>query len=84
MAAVSVQALNRFYNRSNDAIVANWMTREDRELAIADNLAYVDGGRGRRPRDQHRNQCALVYVGFSQGVGDGVSSGGIWSCRQRP
>ncbi len=37
---VSVQALNRFYTRAND-VVANWMTREDRDHAIADNVAYV-------------------------------------------
>jgi predicted esterase len=65
--AVSVQALNRFYNRSNDSIVANWMTREDRELAIADNLAYVTGVvaaiRTSRPTNER-----LVYVGFSQGA----------------
>ena len=65
--AVSVQALNRFYNRSNDAIVASWMTREDRELAIADNLAYVTAVvaeiRASHPTSEH-----LVYVGFSQGA----------------
>jgi hypothetical protein len=37
---VGVQALNRFYDRANN-VVASWMTKEDRELAIADNVAYV-------------------------------------------
>ena len=36
---VAVQALNRFYAR--ERIVANWMTSQDRELAIEDNIAYV-------------------------------------------
>src|SRR5258705_3980033 len=38
---VSIQGLHRFYNRAHDVVIANWMTSEDRELAIADNLAYV-------------------------------------------
>src|SRR5262245_61664548 len=66
-AAVSIQALSRFYNRSNNAIVASWMTREDRELAIADNLAYVTSVvaavRASQPISER-----LVYVGFSQGA----------------
>jgi hypothetical protein len=37
---VAVQALHPFYTKS-ERVVASWMTREDRELAIADNLAYV-------------------------------------------
>ena len=37
---VSVQALNRFYSKGGD-VVANWMTKQDREQAIADNVAYV-------------------------------------------
>src|SRR5262249_56383933 len=38
---VSIQGLHRFYNRRADEVVASWMTRQDRELAIADNIAYV-------------------------------------------
>ena len=40
---VSVQGLHRFYQRRTNEVIASWMTRQDRELAIADNLAYVDG-----------------------------------------
>jgi predicted esterase len=39
---VSIQALNRFYTRGDAKVVASWMTREDRDQAIADNIAYVD------------------------------------------
>ena len=35
---VAIQALHPFYTR-DERIVANWMTRQDREQAIADNLA---------------------------------------------
>lgn len=66
-ALAAVQALHPFYRASTGEVVASWMTRLDRELAIADNLRYVaevvaDAGRRAgisRP---------LVYVGFSQGV----------------
>jgi predicted esterase len=62
---VSVQALHRFYTRTN-AIVASWMTREDRELAIADNVAYV-GGVLDDVRQRYQVGAALVFEGFSQG-----------------
>lgn len=63
---VSAQGLHRFYNLKTNEVVANWMTREDRELAIADNVAYVaavveEVTRGQTP-------MALAYLGFSQGV----------------
>src|SRR5262245_30774115 len=38
---VSVQGLHRFYARGQ-RVVSSWMTREDRELAIDDNIAYVN------------------------------------------
>ena len=38
---VSIQALHRFYRGRTDDVVASWMTREDRDEAIADNLAYI-------------------------------------------
>jgi hypothetical protein len=37
---VSVQGTHRFY-ASGNRVVAGWMTSQDRELAIADNIAYV-------------------------------------------
>src|ERR1700674_3130677 len=40
---VAVQALHPFYLTRTQEIVASWMTRQDRELAIADNKAYVRG-----------------------------------------
>ena len=63
---VSVQALNRFYTRAED-VVANWMTREDRELAIADNISYVAAVVGAVCR-RYPSPPTVVYAGFSQGV----------------
>src|SRR5688572_33321880 len=37
---ISIQGLHRFYSRDGD-VVASWMTKEDREHAIADNVDYV-------------------------------------------
>ena len=62
---VSVQALHPFYTR-DDRIVASWMTRQDRELAIADNIDYV----GRvldEVRRRYQVRPPLVFAGFSQG-----------------
>jgi predicted esterase len=63
----SVQGLNRFYRGRTQDVIAGWMTREDREVAIADNIAYVD-----RTIERIRETCAadgtLVFAGFSQGV----------------
>lgn len=64
----SIQGLNRFYRgRGSQDVVAGWMTRQDRELAMADNRAYVaaviaeiERGSGAAP--------GVVFAGFSQGV----------------
>ena len=67
---VSVQALNRFYTRGDERVVANWMTRQDRELAITDNIAYVNNALDQALRTPHSapRTVPLVFVGFSQGV----------------
>jgi predicted esterase len=63
---VAVQALHRFYEKSGD-VVASWMTKEDRELAIADNVAYV-GRVLAAVRAEYVTRAPLVFAGFSQGV----------------
>jgi predicted esterase len=70
----SVQALHRFYAR-DERIVASWMTRQDRDDAIADNIAYanavvdtlVAGGPAAR----------IVCLGFSQGASMAYRAGVI-------
>src|SRR5687767_4563990 len=61
----SVQALHPFYGRGND-VVASWMTRQDRELAIAENIDYVDEATVALQRE--RRADVIVCVGFSQGA----------------
>ena len=63
---VSVQGLHRFYSRTND-VIASWMTSQDRELAIADNLAYVAKVMT-TVADEFGITRPLIYAGFSQGV----------------
>lgn len=61
----SVQALNRFYRGRSEEVVASWMTRQDRDVVIADNIAYVDAAIDAVSRDASRR---IVFAGFSQGV----------------
>jgi predicted esterase len=63
---VSIQGLHRFYTKANE-VIASWMTKEDRELAIADNLAYVSRVMS-AVADEYGITRPLIYVGFSQGV----------------
>jgi predicted esterase len=73
---VAPEGLSRFYHAPPAApapptpgtVGASWMTREDRESEIADQVAYLDAVHGdifaRVPRDSVR----LTVLGFSQGV----------------
>ena len=63
---VSIQALHRFYDRSKQ-VVASWMTSQDRDDAIEDNLRYVRSVVTEAIHQAGEPQ-ALVYVGYSQGV----------------
>jgi predicted esterase len=61
---VAVQALHRFYRgRGSGIIAASWMTSQDRERAIQDNIDYVRSVVAEFPAPQK-----LVFLGFSQGV----------------
>lgn len=61
---VSIQALHRFYRGRSEEIVASWMTREDRDDMIRDNIAYVE----RAIAAAAAAPARLVTAGFSQGV----------------
>src|SRR4029077_7493688 len=64
---VSIQGLHRFYERRTNEVIASWMTRQDREAAIADNLTYVAGVMNAVTREWP-DATRLVFAGFSQGV----------------
>lgn len=61
----SIQGLHRFYRGRSEAVVSNWMVREDRETMIADNIAYVDEALAALAVPA---TTPIVFVGFSQGV----------------
>lgn len=61
----SIQGLHRFYRGRTQEVVASWMTREDRAVAIADNLEYVNAALNAVPHDP---AARVVFVGFSQGA----------------
>jgi predicted esterase len=64
---VAIQGLHRFYRGRSRDVVASWMTREDRDLAIADNERYVaaviEAVAGEWGAEQR-----LVFAAFSQGA----------------
>jgi predicted esterase len=64
---VSVQGLHQFYRRRTNDIVASWMTRQNRELSINDNIAYV-ASVARQVAEHSPGVQAIVWAGFSQGV----------------
>lgn len=63
---VAVEALHPFYTRKGK-IVASWMTGQDRELAIDDNIRYVASVVAALKR-RYPKHGPLVFCGFSQGV----------------
>jgi len=69
---VSIQGLNRFYRGRSEEVVAGWMTREDREDAIADNIEYAEAALQAAVTDA---RCPIVCVGFSQGVATAFRAG---------
>ena len=60
---VAVQALNRFYMGRSTETSACWMTRQDRELVIGDNINYV-----RAVAAAFAEARTIVVEGFSQGA----------------
>ena len=64
---LSVQALHRFYRGRSEEVVASWMTRQDRDAAIGDNVRYV-GAAIEAVRPAGRTSDRVVFTGFSQGV----------------
>ena len=63
---ISIQGLHRFYSKGGE-VVASWMTKEDREHAIADNVDYVARVLTAVAEEPGITR-PMIYVGFSQGV----------------
>lgn len=65
---VSVQALHPFYAGRTRNVVASWMTRLDRDHAIASNVAYVGAVVAALDREFGAPRTR-AFAGFSQGAG---------------
>ncbi len=63
---VAIQAPHPFYTRTQE-VVAGWMTRQDRALAVADNIRYVADAIA-TVRAEWPAAGTTVVAGFSQGV----------------
>lgn len=65
---VAPEALNRYYlDTTYSRVGATWMTREDREHEITDQIGYLDE-LARLMRSECPNSGRLNVLGFSQGV----------------
>ena len=63
----SIQGLHRFYRGRTRDVVASWMTSQDRDLMIADNLLYV-AAVIEELKGERTAGAPIVFAGFSQGV----------------
>src|SRR5262245_56907038 len=63
---VAIQGLHRFYRGRSSDVVASWMTTQNRELAIADNISYTSAVVESVTSEWAAAQT-LVLSGFSQG-----------------
>jgi len=62
---VSIQGLHRVYRGRSEEVASGWMVRQDRDVMIADNIAYVDAALASlAPPDG----APIVFAGFSQGA----------------
>lgn len=64
---VVVQALHPFYNTKTGEVVASWMTKLDRELAIQDNVGYIARALG-QAKESLAIDGPTAFLGFSQGT----------------
>jgi predicted esterase len=69
---VSIQGLHRFYRGRSEEVIASWMTREDREDALADNIEYTAAAIDTVITDPNQ---PIVCLGFSQGVAAAFRAG---------
>ena len=74
---IAVQGLHRFYRGRSQEVVASWMTRQDRDDMIHDNVEYVN-----RVIERFVPAGAAYFTtGFSQGVATAFR-GGLRARRQ--
>jgi predicted esterase len=70
-----VQALHPFYNQKTGEVLASWMTSQNREHAIADNIGYIGNVLKTLPPAR-----PLVFLGFSQGAAMAYRAAAAFPC----
>ncbi|MCH2176627.1 MAG: hypothetical protein MK193_12960 [Lentisphaeria bacterium] len=78
--SLGIQGLHRFYK--NGEIAASYMTREDRESAIHDNIEYFNQVMNRATTTW--NWKKLVICGFSQGAAMAMRAAANLNCNEVP
>lgn len=71
----AVQGLHRFYRSRSEVVVSSWMTRQDREAMIADNIKYVG-----RVVASFGDYDRLAFIGFSQGAAMAYRAAAVIQC----
>lgn len=79
---VAAEALHPFYKGRSGEVVRSWMTKEDRDFAIADNVGYLQRVIA-AVRLELPCTGTLVFSGFSQGAAMAWRAAlrGGWPCR---
>jgi len=78
---LAIQALHPFYNTRTGDVVASWMTKLDREEAIADNVRYVTNILLRILAADAESDRPVVLIGFSQGTAMAYRTAALAGCR---
>jgi len=67
--AVAPEAVNKFYlNGFSGRVGATWMTKENREMEISDNIKYLQKIFNDVTQGKDLNNIQINILGFSQGV----------------
>ena len=76
----SIQGLHTFYRSGHSKIAASWMTKQNRELAIQDNLEYVAKAIA---EVREESSAPVALFGFSQGgaMAYRFAASGLVSCQ---
>jgi predicted esterase len=65
---VAPQGLSKFYLPGHKRVGASWMTKEDREIDLANQLHYVQTVFEAETKNLDLSKMKIIVLGFSQGV----------------
>lgn len=65
---VAPQGLSKFYLSGHKRVGASWMTKEDREIDLQNQLHYVQTVFETETKNMDLSKVKIIVLGFSQGV----------------